>query len=76
MTKYLNPSRNKESNSTSIGVTTTKLSPHKFFMKFFKPGACGQRPRAWFLEIVLVHASVCVCMSAPEAINNQWHDMV
>ena len=38
--------------------------------------------RAWFLEIALVRASVCVCVyvcvcvSAPEAINNQWRDMV
>ena len=33
---------------------------------------------AWFLEIALVRASVCVwvCVSAPEAINNQWCDMV
>ena len=35
---------------------------------------------AWFLEIALVRASVCVCVcvcvSAPEAINNQWRDMV
>ena len=30
----------------------------------------------WFLEIALVDMSVCVCVSAPEAINNQWHDMV
>ena len=29
--------------------------------------------RAWFLEIALVRASVCV--SAPEAINNQWRDI-
>ena len=28
---------------------------------------------AWFLEIVFVGMSVCV---APEAIDNQWHDMV
>ena len=29
----------------------------------------------WFLEIAFVH-DVCMCVSAPEAINNQWHDMV
>ena len=31
----------------------------------------------WFLEIALVHASVyvCVCVSAPDGINNQWHDI-
>ena len=39
------------------------------------------RPKAvhaWFLEIALVRASVCVCVcvSAPEAINNQWRDIV
>ena len=49
--------------------------------QIFKPGARGQRPRAWFLEIVLVRASVCVCVyvcvcvSAPKAINNQWRDI-
>ena len=32
------------------------------FLPFIKPGARGRRPRAWFLEIVLVRASVCVCM--------------
>ena len=36
--------------------------------------------RAWFLEIALVRVLVCVCVyvcvSAPKAINNQWHDMV
>ena len=26
---------------------------------------------AWFLDIDLVH-EVCVCVSAPEASNNQW----
>ena len=31
---------------------------------------------AWFLEIALVHASVCVYVSVLEGINNQWHDMV
>ena len=38
--------------------------------------------RSWFLEIALVHASVCVCVcvcvSAPEGINNQgviWCDI-
>ena len=29
--------------------------------------------RAWFLEIALVHTSVCV--STPKAINNQWCDI-
>ena len=33
---------------------------------------------AWFLKIALVCASVCmcVCVSVPEGINNQWRDMV
>ena len=32
----------------------------------------------WFLNIVSVrtYVCVCVCVSAPEAINNQWHDVV
>ena len=28
--------------------------------------------RTWFLKIVSVWTSVCVCVSAPEAINNDW----
>ena len=33
---------------------------------------------SWFLEIALVHVSVCVLVSVcpPESINNQWHGMV
>ena len=50
----------------------------------FKPGARGQRPRApgflkllWFARrCVCVCVCVCMCVSAPEAINNQWRDMV
>ena len=54
----------------------------------FKPGVCGQRPRApgflkllWFTHwymCVCVCLSVCmsVCVSAPVGINNHWHDMV
>ena len=35
----------------------------------------ARRPkRAWLFEIALVRASVCV--SAPDAINNQWRDMM
>ena len=36
----------------------------------FKPSACP--PHAWFLEIVLVCTSVCVCVrvSAPKAVND------
>jgi len=43
-----------------------------------KPGVC--RPKAGarlvFLKLLLSVMSVCVCVSAPEAINNQWRDMV
>ena len=41
-------------------------------------GAGPRLVHSWFLEIALVHASVCVCVcvSAPEGINNQWCDMV
>ena len=56
----------------------------------FKPGACGLWPRAlgflkllWFARRYVcvyvcecVCVCVCVCVSAPEAINNQWRDMV
>ena len=40
--------------------------------------ARAEATRAWFLEIALVRASVCVCVyvSTPEGINNQWRDMV
>ena len=30
---------------------------------------------ARFLEIALVRTSVCVCVSAPKCINNQWRDI-
>ena len=52
----------------------------------FKLGARGRRPRTpGFLKLLLFarrYACVCVCVlvsvcvSAPEAINNQWHDTV
>ena len=42
---------------------------------FLNQARAGQRPaRAWFLDIDLVR-KVCVCVSAPEASNNQWRDM-
>ena len=55
-----------------------RLSITHYFTLIFKPGARGFRLRAWFLEIALVCVlvCVCVCVSAPEAINNQWRDMV
>ena len=34
----------------------------------------NQARGAWFLDIDLVR-EVCVCVSAPEASNNQWRDM-
>ena len=50
------------------------------FVYFLLNQARAKAARAWFLEIVLVRVSVCVracvCVSAPEAINNQWRDMV
>ena len=40
----------------------------------FKPGVCRRRPaRDWFLKIDpvrIVSMCVCLCVSAPEAINN------
>ena len=50
----------------------------------FKPGACGLRPCVpgflkllWFVRwYVCACMCVSVCVSAPEAINNQWRDMV
>ena len=41
----------------------------------FKPGVRPKAERAWFLEIALVHMSVCVCVSTPKDINNQWRDI-
>ena len=40
---------------------------------------CNQA-RAWFLRIAstvreCLHVCACVCVSAPEAINNYWRDM-
>ena len=57
---------------TFIAIHLSKLQ-----REIFKPGECGLLC-AWFLEIALVHTSVCVsvCVSAPEGINNQWRDMV
>ena len=41
------------------------LGDTKAMGQIFKPGAHGRRPRAWFLEIALVRASVCVCVCPP-----------
>ena len=42
----------------------------------FKPGARRtQAGASGFLKINPVRTSVCVFVSAPEAINNQWRDM-
>ena len=50
---------------------------------FLNQSRTGHRPaHAWFLKIVSVQMSVCVsvclfvCESVPEAINNQWRDVV
>ena len=38
---------------------------------FLNPAA-----RAWFLKIDPVQiVGICVCVSAPETINDQWHDV-
>ena len=50
---------------------------------FLNQARAGHRPaRAWFLKINSVrivgmraYVCVCVCVSAPEAINNQWRDV-
>ena len=41
-----------------------------------KPGACGQRPRAPGFLKLLWFTCRYACVSAPEAINNQWRDMM
>ena len=47
--------------------------------KFFKPGTRLRAPG--FLQLIMcgssvcVFAYVCVCVSAPEAINNYWRDV-
>ena len=45
-----------------------------------KPGAHGRRPHApGFLKLLWFtcqYVCVSVCVSAPEGINNRWHDMV
>ena len=50
--------------------------------KFLNQARTGHRQAcAWFLEIdpvrerLYVCLRVCVCVSAPEAINNQWRDV-
>ena len=51
-------------------------------MNFLNQVQAGLWPaRAWFLKIgpvriVGMRACVCVCVSAPEAINNYWCDVV
>ena len=52
---------------------TDEVDQHKLLLNQVWPLAT----RAWFLEIALVRASVCVCVceSAPEGINNQWRDV-
>ena len=43
-------------------------------LAFLNQVQASHRPAlAWFLEIALVHTSY---VSAPEGINNKWHDMV
>ena len=51
----------------------------KIVFKTNKPGAHQHRPvRTWFLKmdpVLIVGMRVCVCVFAPEVINNQWHDV-
>jgi len=55
---------------------------HKVVITLLNQARAGRRPaRDWFFEIAFVRdvcmrVCVCVCVSAPEAINNQWRDMV
>ena len=49
-----------------------------YYRKVTKVHMLLNQARAWFLEIDLVHyvsACLCVCVSTPEASNNQWHDV-
>ena len=49
------------------------------FIMFFNQARAGLwLARAWFLIIASVceFLYACVCVSAPKAINNWWHDMV
>ena len=48
-----------------------QMKIYKITILIFKPGV-----HSWFFEIALVRMLVCVCMSAPEDINNQRHDKV
>ena len=48
------------------------------FMKqnfVFKPGVRRQAGTPGFFKLILCRSSVCVYVSAPEAINNLWRDM-
>ena len=47
------------------------------FSVFLNQARAGLRPaRAWFLEIAFVReVGVCVCVSAPEGINNYSREM-
>ena len=49
-------------NTGGLGFDPIMKSFFIYADKFFKPGARHLAPRAWFLEIALVHALVCVCM--------------
>ena len=44
-------------------------------LQFFKPGACGQRPCVPGFLKLLWFTRRYVCVSTPEAINNQWRDI-
>ena len=73
-------------NGHSNRSLTDSIKFRMFKDVLFKPGACSQRPHApgflkllWFAcRYACVCVSVClsVCVSTPEAINNQWRDIV
>ena len=64
---------------SSVQKHLEKPSPSDEPDYFFKPRMHGRRPRApGFLKLLWStcrYACVCVCVSAPEAINNQWYDI-
>ena len=49
----------------------TYVTGKEYIPKFLNQARSGLRPaRAWFLNITSVRIYACVCVSAPEAMNN------
>ena len=40
----------------------------------FKAGMWPLATCAWFIQIVFVHAMLCVCVPVPKTINNYWRE--